>query len=79
MSLTLLHYGMWVTSFLKGTSKESPEYPCRLVDYNISSTQVLPFLPSWHPHTYTFLTHSHARNGLTNLNRNSQGKPRLQT
>lgn len=64
-------------SFLKETSEESPGYPRHLVCYNISSIQVLPFLPSWHPHTYTFLTHSHARNGLKSLNKNSQGKPQF--
>lgn len=66
-----------LTSFLKEKSEESPGYPCHLVYYNISSIQVLPFLPSWHPHTYTFLTHSHARNGLKSLNKNSQGKPQF--
>lgn len=64
-------------SFLKETREESPEDPRHLVCYNISSTQVLPFLPSWHAHTYTFLTHSHARNGLKSLNKNSQGKPQF--
>lgn len=64
-------------SFLKETSEESPGYPRHLVCYNISSIQVLPFLPSWHLHTYTFLTHSHARNGLKSLNKNSQGKPQF--
>lgn len=77
-SLVLLNYGMWVINvLLKRDQRGKSQYPRHLVHYNISSIQVLPFLPSWHPHTYTFLTHSHARNGLKSLNKNSQGKPQF--